>query len=657
MVYSTNPCEEGVSNTMRERLKRFWKRETLLLALELVLIVAAAGWLGRDYLKLDDTQMAPGAEFYWVIQTHHFWDWAKECGTCALWNGSERGGFPALVDLQGAVLHPVVILTTWFLGVVNGAKWTVVISMAIAGLAQWWLARELGLGRVPRLWSGILAAIGAHLAGRMELAWIGIILSTASAALVFPATYYVLRKNSNWSAVVLGVILAVTVVSGQGYVQIGLLFAAPAFFILLIKGRGGLVASFPKFMLAGVIGVLLAAPLLVPFGHFSSEFTKAADPTLRGAEPFGNMLLNLVISDMDFFRSGVLDKPDSPVHTAHFIGWVPVMLALLTLAINRREDRRHLWFLAAAAFLLFFFASGWILQRYGENYPFLTRIRNPLLIIPLGVTPLLGLAAYGLDQFLKRSWPLKLSLQSEDTATRDLHFDLKWLIVFALLINLRNVSAFSRPFLNTTEYPEHYTEVMDEIKLDSHQWVTFPENQWTFIEPSIRRGFKLSPGILPWAWEGREWPKPILEVSTGDRVPEGGILVRPLIDPYKLYAFEDNREYAYVEAGEDVYPCRGSGIGGQLTVTCDAPVGGTLVVKENYYSGWAVAVDGQPARLTDDVWLSVPAPAGAHTFTFEYRPWDVWVGVGMAVLGALLALFSLLAPVLTQWRARRKSEV
>ncbi|TAK13150.1 MAG: hypothetical protein EPO32_06230 [Anaerolineae bacterium] len=638
---------------MKERIRQIWKRETLFLALELLLIIAAAAWLGRDYLKLDDTQMSPGAEFFWVIQTHHFWDWVKECGTCALWNGSERGGFPALVDLQGAVLHPVVILTTWFLGVVNGAKWTVVISMALAGLAQWWLARELGLGRVPRLWSGILAAIGAHLAGRMELAWIGIILSTASAALVFPAVYYVLRKNSNGSAVVLGVILAMAVVSGQGYVQIGLLFAAPAFFILLIKGRGALVPSFPKFMLAGAIAVLLAAPLLVPFGHFSSQFDKPSDTSGKGSQPLGYLVLNFVIADKEFLRTPALDKPTSAAHTAQFIGWVPVLLAALVLTLNRREDRRNLWFLAAATGLVLFLASGWLLEKYGANYQFLTRVRNPLLIMPLAVTPLLGLAAYGLDQFLKRSWPFRLSLQSEDPRTTDLNFDLKWLILIALLVNLRNVSAFSRSFLSVTTYPEHYTQVMDSIELDSHQWITFPENQWTFIEPGIRRGFKLSPGILPWAWKGREWPKPILEVSAGDRVPEGGISQGEIIPNYTLYSFEDNREYAYVEAGEDIYPCKGSGTGGKLTVTCDSPTAGTLVVKENYFTGWSAAVDGQPSRLVDDQWLSVVAPAGAHTFTFEYRPWDVWAGVGLAGLGVALAVFSLIAPAVTRRRERR----
>jgi hypothetical protein len=46
-------------------------------------------------------------------------------------------GVPAFVELHGAPLHPLVILTTLLWGAVNGAKLTVLACLALAGLAEW----------------------------------------------------------------------------------------------------------------------------------------------------------------------------------------------------------------------------------------------------------------------------------------------------------------------------------------------------------------------------------------------------------------------------------------------------------------------------------------------------------------------------------------
>ena len=64
--------------------------------------------IARPYLNLDPTLMPNGREYGSAIQTHHFWVQLRECGACALWSGSVRGGNPALVDPYGSLLHPLV---------------------------------------------------------------------------------------------------------------------------------------------------------------------------------------------------------------------------------------------------------------------------------------------------------------------------------------------------------------------------------------------------------------------------------------------------------------------------------------------------------------------------------------------------------------------
>ena len=38
----------------------------------------------------------------WHFHANHTWTRFQECGLCALWNGSVRGGYPAFADVRRA---------------------------------------------------------------------------------------------------------------------------------------------------------------------------------------------------------------------------------------------------------------------------------------------------------------------------------------------------------------------------------------------------------------------------------------------------------------------------------------------------------------------------------------------------------------------------
>ncbi len=161
-------------------------RSHAIIAAELLAIVLWAMVITGPYLNLDPAVIPIGKEWTSGIQTHHLWTRVGECGWCALWNGSTRGGSPAFVDLHGSMLHPLVIFTTLGWGGVNGSKLALVGAFFMAGLAQWWLAYVLGLGWAARVWSATMAVAAGHLAARMELGAFGVVLSTAACALVLP---------------------------------------------------------------------------------------------------------------------------------------------------------------------------------------------------------------------------------------------------------------------------------------------------------------------------------------------------------------------------------------------------------------------------------------------------------------------------------------
>jgi len=81
---------------------------------------------------------------------------------------------------------------------------------------------------------------------------------------------------------------------------------------------------------------------------------------------------------------------------------------------------------------------------------------------------------------------------------------------------------------------------------------------------------------------------------------------------------------------------------GRMTVTLDPapPKPSYLVVAENWYPDWQVAVDGRPGQLLrgDYSLISVALPAGARTvdFTFHSRLYEIGKGITLASLALLL---------------------
>ena len=202
-------------------------RTNLLIVFELCLLALWAINVGWEYLNMDPHIVPTGHEFGSAIQANHLWTQFLKCGWCAVWNGFERGGYPALADIQGSMLHPISMVTTLFWGVVNGVKITLVVSLWFAGVAQWWIAREMDLGWLPRIWSAGIAIAGGHLAGRMQLGVSGVILSTAMTSLMLAALMRLARTDKRKDAIILGIVTASAIISGQGYIQIGLIGILP----------------------------------------------------------------------------------------------------------------------------------------------------------------------------------------------------------------------------------------------------------------------------------------------------------------------------------------------------------------------------------------------------------------------------------------------
>jgi hypothetical protein len=614
--------------------------------IELVLLALLALWMGRAYLDFDPNTVPGGNahspsrnEYGSLVQTHHIWTWVKQCGLCALWNGTEYGGFPSFVDVHGSALHPLIIVTTLMGGVVNGSKATLIVAFWVGGVAQWWLARVMKLGWLARLWGGAMGVMGGHLASRMELGDVSLVLSTVMCSLAFAPVLSVAKSGKRRDTILLALVLASAAVAGQGYLQIGLLFTAPAFLILVLGREGHLRFVWREYAIAIGLALLLAAPFLVPLAHFFPNLTKHAYPDFGGAQPPEYLVLNLVIRDPVFLTNEALSKPPYPHRTGLYIGWVSVVLAALCLRFARREDRRALLFLGTSAFLILLTGGGVLLGWVQPIVPGILGVRHPNMIAGLAVPPVLGLAAYGLDGLWKVRWP-QVIVQSSEGKRLARACNLRWLLLVPLVWNLVLVYNFSSIWLHVIKLSGEVDAVLQALRTPDLQWVETPFGEHHYIEPAVRNGYKLSYGFMAWFWRDRPPPDPYLAASRKGPPPNSVELDNVFGIP--IYGFKDYRGYAFVQSGISMIPCEAFGTGGNLLVKCSADEAGTLTVRENSWSGWYAWRDQQLVPLLDNRWLQVDAPAGEHQYRFRYVPWDVFLGILLCLNGVGLSIW--------QWR-------
>jgi hypothetical protein len=621
-------------------------RNRLLLAGEWLVIVLWTLVLTRPYLSLDPLVTPIGSEYFSAIQTHHVWTRAQECGFCAVWNGSVRGGAPAFVDPHGSYLHPLVVVTTLGWGVQNGAKLALVGAFAMAGLAQWWLGYVMGVGRIARVWSAALAVAGGHLAGRMELGAFGVVLATAACALVLPPMLAVALRPSGRAVVALGVTAAAAIVAGQGYMQVGFLFTLPAVLLLVLWEPGARLALAARYALAAGLALLLAAPFLVPFLHFLPEFGKAVDATFSVAQPFPFVPLNLVINDHAFFLSDALRKIPYPHLNVTYVGWVAVLLAAWgLLSAQDRRQQRVVLFLVAAALLAFWTASAGPLRALYALAPgtwvgdLVAGVRHPPQIAGLAVAPVLGLAALGLDRLVRAPWPRwRLAVAAGEGAARTFRLDSRWLLAIPLVWALLDARAFGGIWIGNIRQSTDRPAVLEALRTPDLQWVNAPFGEHYWPEPAAALGLKQHVGIQTWFWKDRPFPEPVLEANRAG--PPPGMSLRDTVDGVGIYAAPPGREYAAIDHGNGRRTvCSAHGTGGDLDVACEAPEPGVLTVKENNWAGWNATVDGRSAALRNGRWLSVAVPAGKYTVALRYRPADVVLGGLLGLVGVALAVY------------------
>jgi hypothetical protein len=301
-------------------------------------------------------------------------------------------------------------------------------------------------------------------------------LSVASASLLFPMVIRLGKKPTNRRIAILAGLMALTWLSGEGYIQLGVLLAwVPAFIWLLFeagkKKQEKLIAFGKSILISG----LLCGILILPSAHFLvSGMGKDSCPNLPDLQPIRYLPLNLVIGDSALMGKSYLGMDTFPYSHINFIDWTPLIFAVIAGYFVFQQKRKKVYVAIYLSFLLaLVFSSREIYIFLIPHVPSLTKLCSMSDSSSLMVPPILGMAAWGVDQVLKLNWP-KISMGNSQISGGTKTVSLKWLIIIPVLaLSFNNIIAFDKNYLNVQKNEIAPNEIAF-VRLNDTQWVDPP---------------------------------------------------------------------------------------------------------------------------------------------------------------------------------------
>ncbi len=522
---------------------------------------------------------------------HLFYHWVPyrtvvDYGELPLWNPWACGGTPLIANPQARFLSPFFLLHLLF-GPVVGLHLEIVLHLAILVGGGWFLARELGVQPIGRAAVALVflgtSALYLHLA--MGHTWA---LSYAYLPWILAFVWRAVRTSTLWPAMIAAALLALVILEGGIYPapQAGLLVGVTCI-ALAIHGR----RLFPLAVAAvtGIGAAALAAPKLLPTLQLMWQFPRA---TLATESTSPRLLFDALFAHDQFLARPVPPQAHGLTWGFHeygaYLGPAAAILVVVALVLARRR------------------ALGFALLG--------------------GLFLLLACGRVGLGGLSINPWGALHSLPVFSSQ----HVPSRFLIPFLLCLAV--LAGFGADALGARWGRRGHIAALVLVVVGAvDAWTVGPPNLWRMYDAPV--GAAGPPGAFHHEWWGdTNLMMPLARANRG-----------------ALHCYES--VYLTIAARMPGPGFRGEQYltdGGQVRLRRWAPNaldfetdGGpatTLVVNQNYHSGWTMTEPGGRTFSLNGL-LAAELPAGTTQVSLRYRSRAVWVGTGLALLALLAAVW------------------
>jgi membrane protein YfhO len=379
-----------------------------------------------------------------------------------VWNPYVGTGEPTWATQQHASLFPInlvaIVLPFW-----QSLEWLAALKLLAAGLGTLLFLRRLGLRPAAATLGGVTFAFSSYLIG-----WLEHPLANAWALLpllMWAADRLAIEARARDAGLVALLIGSALLGGNPQSAAIGFVVVAPWFVLRLVQRlraeRAPARAAMRPVLLAlaaSVLGVLLAAIVLVPF----SELAGQADSLNRNGGPLPRSTLLTFVAPELWGRPDKFEIAGGPLNylerTAYF-GAIPLLLAVGGLVARRRAPQ------------IFFAVLGLLVLGYVTKVPVYTDLIGHIPVLDivnrdrfLVLCDFAGavLAAYGLQELLEAEPGTRRKLLVAGTAVAALvplfwvarHHDVlsSWRAAIDQLPNVQRDPSLPRPVLQLAAF-------------------------------------------------------------------------------------------------------------------------------------------------------------------------------------------------------------
>jgi arylsulfatase len=545
------------------------------------------------------------------------WDWDYHCslleaarktileyGQWPLWNpwlggGHSLAGHPHTRTASPSFI-PVLVL-----GTLPGVKLDILLYMLVDQIGTAYLLRRLGsgwigacLGALVASWGGCYAMHLTH--GHVEwmaYSWVPWILASLEAAV---------RTRRLGALLAAGAFAGLTWMDGGPY-QLGFVPIFVAMWAVVTAAAERSLRPLGLALGAGGLGVLLAAIKIFPVVAFGQAFPRATPPENHyfGA-PFA---IDTAATLWQMLLSRAQDHDPSAwmpfrINVGAYVGWLPLFLALLGLALCPRRGLRWLALLLGSLVIALSATlpvNVWTTLHELPGYSSMKIAARFNVFVLLTISVLAGLGADALAR-RGRGWMLGVVAGGVLTA-------LDLLLVNAPVLDV----AFSVPPVTLARDGRDFVHVTRSAYGDVYArtamrpiWPNWPNATLPYVRANV--------GVVQ-SYPDMPYPR---RVAPSDQPEYPGA---------EVFAFEGNVRVVASTWTPDVVT---------LVVEGD---GGVVLVNRNAQRGWTLVNAPDGVTLDDAIGLlALHVPPGRHAITLAFHPPFFALGAGLSAFAWLSLL-------------------